>query len=486
MNSRVKSSMKSTARSATVALMAVSALVAAPLAGQTVDRTKQPAAGPAVAVHLPPIQRRTLSNGIPVAVFENHDLPIVSVQAVVDVDGLLDPPDRDGLVAVLQQMLPEGTTSRTADELAASFSDLGSVVRPTGFTTITSNVDSSLALMGDMLMHPSFPQASLDRIRANQIASLKRSAEQPAYIAQRVFANAVYGTGHPFERVRTEASLNAITRQDLLAFHDTYYHPQNVQIVMAGDITPAAAVAKLEKVFGGWAKGGKRVVHDIPPVKAASATTVYLFDRPGSPQSVLLAGEMGPPRDTPDYYALQVMNADLGGMFNSRLNLDLRERHAYTYGANSGYQFREAPMPSTFIASSAVTTAKTDSSVMDMMQDIRGMGGAQPITPAELTLARDNLTQSLPLRFEGISSQTEAVAGLLRDHLPLDYWNRFTGNIDRVTAGDVTAVANKYLDPAHMAVVVVGDRKQIEDKLRAANVAPVVVVDMQAKPVPTP
>ena len=462
-------------------------LVAAASAGaQGVDRTKQPPAGPAPTVHLPSMQRRTLSNGIPVVLFENHELPIVSVQAVVDVDGLLDPPGEEGLVAVLQQMLPEGTTTRTADQLAGAFSDLGSVVRPTGFTTLTSKVDSSLMLMGDMLMHPSFPEASLQRIRANQIAALRRSAEQPAYIAQRVFANAVYGTGHPFERVRTEASLNAITRQSLVAFHDAFYRPQNVQIVMAGDIKADAAVAKLEKVFGQWASGGKRAVHDVPPVKPAAPTTVYLYDRPGSPQSVLFAGEMGPPRDTPDYYALEVMNADIGGMFNSRLNLDLREKHAYTYGANSGFEFRPPPMPSTFIASSAVTTAKTDSAVMDMVQDIEGLRGAQPITPDELTLARDNLTESLPLRFEGISSQTAAVAGLLRDHLPLDYWDRYSSNVDRVNAADVTAVANKYIDPSHLAIVVGGDRKQVEDKLRAANVAPVVVVDMQAKPVPAP
>jgi predicted Zn-dependent peptidase len=466
---------------------ALALLVAAPLAGQgTVDRSKQPAAGPAVTVHFPTIERRTLSNGIGVAVFENHELPIVSVQAVVNADGLLDSPDKDGLVAVLQQMLSEGTMTRTADQLAAAFADLGNSVSAMGFTTITPNVDSSLMLMGDMLMHPAFPEASLDRIRANQISALKRAQEQPAYIAQRVFANAVYGTGHPFERVRTEASLNAITRQALLDFHDTYYRPQNVQIVIAGDIKPDVAVAKLEKVFGTWAKGGKKTEYDVPAVAAAAPTTIYLYNRPGSPQSVLMAGDMGPQRDNPDYYALLVMNADLGGMFDSRINLDLREKHAYTYGANSGYQFRRVPMPSTFTVSSSVTTAKTDSSVMDLMQDIRGIRGSQPVTPDELKLARDNLTLSLPLRFEGISAQAAAVAGLLRDQLPLDYWDHFGANVDRVTAADVTAAANKYLDPDHMAIVVVGDSSQVSAKLRAANIAPVEVVDMQAKPVTKP
>ena len=143
-------------------------------------------------------------------------------------------------------------------------------------------------------------------------------------------------------------------------------------------------------------------------------------------------------------------------------------------------------MPSTFIASAAVTTAKTDSSVMDMMQDIRGLRGPQPITEDELILARSNLTQSLPLRFEGVSAQAGAVADLFREHLPLDYWNHYNAHVDAVTGADVTAAANKYLDPEHMAIVVVGDRKQVETKLRAANVAPVVIVDMQARPVPVP
>ncbi len=460
---------------------------AAPLAAQgTLDRTRQPAPGPAVALHFPTIVRRTLSNGIGVAVFENHELPIVSVQAVVNVDGLLDPLDKDGLVAVLQQMLPEGTTTRTADQLAAAFADLGNNVSPTGFTTITPNVDRSLALMADMLMHPAFPQASLDRIRANQIAALKRAQENPSYIAQRVFANAVYGTGHPYERVRTEASLNAITRDALLQFHDTYYVPQNVQIVMAGDIKPDQAVAMLERTFGQWPRGGTLATYDVPPVPAGKATTIYLYNRPGSPQSVLMAGEMGPARDNPDYYALQVMNADLGGMFDSRLNLDLREKHAYTYGASSGYQFRRVPLQSTFTASAAVTAAKTDSSLMDMMSDIRGLRGAQPITPDELQLAHDNLTLSLPLRFEGISSQTAAVAGLLRDNLPLDYWDHYTDNVNRVTARDVTNAADKYVDPDHLSIVVVGDSAQVAGKLEAAHVAPVVDVDMQARPVAKP
>lgn len=476
-----------TSRYATYATSLLLLTAALPLAAQgTLDRTKQPAAGPAVAMHFPKIERRTLSNGIGVAVFENHELPIVSVQAVVNVDGLLDPADKDGLVAVLQQMLPEGTTTRTADQLAAAFADLGNNVSPTGFTTITPNVDSSLALMADMLMHPAFPQASLDRIRANQIAALKRAQENPSYIAQRVFANAVYGTGHPYERVRTEASLNAITRDALLQFHDTYYVPQNVQIVMAGDIKPDQAVAMLERAFGHWSRGGKVATYDVPAVPTGAATTIYLYNRPGSPQSVLMAGEMGPARNNPDYYSLQVMNADLGGMFDSRLNLDLREKHAYTYGANSSYQFRRVPLQSTFTAGAAVTMAKTDSSLMDMMNDIRGLRGTQPITPDELKLAHDNLTLSLPLRFEGISSQTAAVAGLLRDNLPLDYWDHYTANVERVSAGDVTAAADKYLDPDHLAIVVVGDGAQVEAKLKAANIAPVVMVDMQAKPIAKP
>ena len=467
---------------AALVLLGVAPHLTAQSTTTAMDRTKRPAAGPPVTLRMPKVQRRTLSNGIDVALMENHTLPVVVTQVVVEARGTLDPADKDGLVIVLQQMLSEGTTTRTADQLAEAFADLGNGVAPTFFTTVVQNVNRSLELMADMLMHPAFPQASLDRIRANEIANLKRTRDQPGYMAQRVFANAVYGEGHPYERVRTDQSLNAITRDDLVRFHDTYYRPQNVKIVMAGDITAADAVARLEKSFGTWARGGKTTVYNIPPAKPSAATTIYLFDRPNAPQSIFMVGQTGPSRDTPDYFSIDLMNTSLGGIFNSRINMNLREKHAYTYGANSFYQFRPAPEIGAFTASTQVVTPKTDSALIELMKELRDIRGSRPVTEAELTMARTSQTLSLPMQFETLNSLAGAVAGILRDKLPLDYYDHVSANMAKVTLADVAAAAHKYLDPDHMAIVVVGDRKQIEAKLRAANIAPVIIVDERAKP----
>ncbi len=451
-----------------------------------IDRSKRPTSGAPVTLRFPKVERRTLSNGIAVALLENHELPIASVQVIVEARGILDPSDKDGLAIVLGQMLSEGTTSMTADQLAEAFADLGNNVSPTFFTTVTANVDRSLALMADMLMHPAFPAKSLDRIRANEMASIKRLRDQPGYVATRVFNNAVYGTGHPYERVRTDESLTALTRDDLVGFHSTYYRPQNVTIVLAGDLKPKDALAKLETAFGGWPKGGKKTVYDIPAPKAAAATTIYLFDRPNSPQSVIYVGQVGPRRDSPDYYATELLNAGLGGIFNSRLNLNLREKHAYTYGANSGFTYRRAPEVGAFSASAQVVTPKTDSALIELVNELKEIRDARPITAAELELARASQTLSLPLRFEALNSMAGAVAGILRDNLPADYYDQFSAHMAKVSVADATDAARKYLDPAHMAIVVVGDRKLIEAALRATKIAPVVIVDEHAKPIVVP
>jgi len=306
---------------------------------QELDRTKRPPSGAPTTLRVPAIQMRTLKNGIKVAVLEQHELPVVSVRVVIDAQALLDPPGKEGVATLTSQMLAEGTTTRTADQLAEAFADLGNTVRPDGFSTVTANVDSSLVLLADMLLHPAFPQASLDRIRQNSLAALKRSKDQPTYLARRVFVNAVWGAGHPYERASTEQSLGAITRDDLVAFHGRYYRPQNVKVVVAGDITPAQAVAKIDKVLGKWPAGGFKSRYVIPPAKPMALGTVYLYDRPNSPQSVFVVGSTGPARNTPDFYAIDLMNTSLGGAFSSRLNLNLRETHSFTYGASSIFSY---------------------------------------------------------------------------------------------------------------------------------------------------
>jgi zinc protease len=450
---------------------------------QELDRTKRPPSGAPASPRVPAIQMRTLKNGIKVAVLEQHELPVVSVRVVIDAQALLDPTGKEGVATLTSQMLSEGTTTRTADQLAEAFADLGNTVRPDGFTTVKANVDSSLALLADMLLHPAFPQASLDRIRQNSIAALKRSKDQPNYLARRVFVNAVWGAGHPYQRTTTEQSLGAITRDDLVAFHGKYYRPQNVKIVVAGDITPAAAVAKLEAALGKWPAGGFRARYVIPPATPMAPGTVYLYDRPNSPQSVFIVGSAGPARNNPDYYAIDAMNTTLGGAFSSRLNLNLREAHSFTYGAGTVFSYRLTPQPGEFLASTSVATPKTDSALVELLKELRDIRGTRPMTAAELSFAKSGATKSLPLNFETVDQIAGAGALVLREGLPLDYFNTLSARYRAVTVQQANAAAKKYINPAKLAIVVVGDRKQIEAGLRAANVGPVVVVDENGKAV---
>jgi zinc protease len=452
------------------------------LSAQTDGHPPRPVAGPAPAVRIPKIQMRTLRNGIRIAVLEDHEFPVVTVSAQVVAPDLLDPPGKEGVASFTAQMLAEGTATRSADQIANASADLGTNVGATGFFTITRYFAASLELMADQLLHPAFPQESIDRLKANAIAGLERLKDQPAYLATRVLDNVVYGPGHPYARTPTKESYSAITRGDLVAFHHDYYRPRNTTFVVAGDVTPAQAVAALDRAFGQWEGGGKDGEVAPPAPAGPGATRIYLYDRPTSPQTALRVAEMGPPRDTKDYCALDMLNTLLGGVFNSRLNLTLREVHGYTYGAQSSWLYRPTPQPSTFAGGADVTASKTDSAVTDLVGELRAIRGTRPPTDSEVSFARRSKTLSLPLEFATVPQIAVAAATLLAYHLPLDYYDHVTANYERVTVADVRAAAAKYLDPDHMAIIVVGDRKLIEPALEAAHVAPIVTVDLQAKP----
>ncbi len=443
---------------------------------QTIDRTVAPAVPAQPALRVPAIQMRALRNGIRVAVLENHALPIVSVRVLVEASALLDPPGKEGEASLTARMLDEGTATMTADQLSEAAADLGNTVSPMGFFTITRNVERSLDLMADQLLHPAFPETALARDKANLVAALRRAKDSPDYVAGRVFADAVYGRGHPYARAESEQSLGGITRADLVAFHADYYRPRNVTFVVSGDMTPEAATAALDRVFGAWSGGGKSGEVSPPAPKVPAASAIYLYDRPNSPQSVLYVGQLGPRQDAPDHFALELGNTVLGGAFNSRLNLVLREEHGYTYGAESDFSFRKVPQPSTFTAGADVATPKTDSALVDLVALIREIRHQRPVSDSELAFAKATMVRSLPRAFATVEEVAGAAATLLENNLPLDYYDHLTARFEAVTPAQARAALAAHLDPAHQAIVVVGDRKVIEPGLRAAGIAPIRVV----------
>ncbi len=469
--------------SVALALISLAVLGPVTLAAQApIDRAKAPVVPAAKPLTFPEAQSRKLPNGIPVIVLEDHKSPVVSVVAIVDVPTRLEPAGKTGISAVLGSMLTEGTTSMTADQLSNAFADLGNRVLPTGFYTITPNVDRSIALMADQLMHPSFPDEALTRVKANQVVALTRAKENPYYLASRAFANVVYGQDHPYARAATEAEVKSLTRADIAAYYEKYYRPPNVTFVVGGDITPEQAVAKLSHAFGSWTAGEKATLAIAAP-KGVSSETIYIVDRPSSPQSVFYVGMLGPPRDASDFFATDLANTTLGGAFTSRVNLNLREDKHYTYGANSFFSYRRAPEPSTFIIETAVSTPKTDSSLVQIAKELADLRGARPVTPGELDFARGSATKGFPLEFETISERAGAIAGLIRQGLPLDYYNTVVQHYRAVTQSEEQQAAVQHMDPSKMAIVIVGDRKVIEPGIRAANIAPVVVIDENGNPV---
>lgn len=468
-------------RAVLAALVLLSA-TAGSLLAQGIDRSRRPAPAEQPPLTLPKIELHALTTGVPVAIMPDKRLPLVSVKAVIDIRLANDPADQTGLGELTLAMLREGTTHRTADEIADAAAALGMSVAPTGFFTITANLDSALALMAKELLEPAFPQEALDRLKVNLTANLKRWKESPAYLANTLFGNVLYGTEHPYARQQTEESIATITRDDVIAFYQSYIRPPNVRFVVVGDVSADDAVTRLNRVFGRWASGQSAKVA-IPVPAGPKHTAIYLYDRPGSPQSEIVAGTLGPRRDAPDYHAITIMNTVLGGAFSSRLNLNLREQHGYTYGASSYFEFRRVPEVGTVRASAAVQTAKTDSALIELMRELKEIRGARPITPTELSFAKASATKGLPLRFETVAQRAATVERLLIDSLPLDYYATLSANLAAVTLAQTRTAARAYLDPERLAIVVVGDRERIEPGLRAANVAPVVVVSLNGMPV---
>jgi predicted Zn-dependent peptidase len=343
--------------------------------------------------------------------------------------------------------------------------------------TPTAQLDSALALFADVALRPSFPASELERLRKERLTSLLQLRDRAPAIADRAFASTVFGAGHAYGRplTGTEASTRGLTRADLERLYRTYVRPNNSTLIVVGDVTPADVERRVQALFGGWARGA------VPTpaygrAAAVGTTAVYLIDKPGAAQSSFRIGTVGVARSTEDYFPLLVMNTILGGSFTSRLNQNLRETHGYTYGAGSGFAMRREAGP--FQASAEVVTAKTDSALVEFMKELRAI--RDTVLAAELEKAKRYLQLQLPGDFETTADIAGQLVPLVAYGLPLDYYNSYVQNIERVTQADVQRVAQRYVDPAKLAVVVVGDRKTIEPGLRALGVGPITVRELNA------
>ena len=451
------------------------AISAAP-AAQAPDRSKPPASGAAPALKLPAIQKRQLSNGLPVWLVEFHEVPVVQVNLLVMGGTADDPAGKFGVGSLMAAMLTEGAGSRSSLDIADAIDFLGADLSAAAAVNATSirlhvpvaRVADALPIMADVAQRPTFPAAELERLRQQRLTSLLQARDDPSTTAALAFSRVLYGGDHRFgtATMGTAGTIKGFTVQDLQSFYNATIRPDTSTLVVAGDITLDKAMPLLEASFGKWKPAS-------PAPKRPSLTNpgqpvtrvVYLVDKPNAPQSQIRIGWIGVSRDTPDYFPLIVMNTVLGGSFSSRLNLNLREKHGYTYGASSNFDMRLTAGP--FSAGAGVQTDKTTESLTEFFNELNGI--LKPVPPDELARAKNYVALRFPSSFESTSDMSRRLEDMILFKLPDDYYSNYVQNIQKVTAADVTRVAQKYIAPDKLAVVVVGDKKVIEPGIRGLN-----------------
>jgi zinc protease len=467
------------------ALLAVQSVAA----GQgTFDRTKPPELGPPPRVALPPIVTRQLPNGLKLLIVEQHELPLADFVLLVGSGSTADPAGKTGIANLTAQMLREGTITRKSLDIADQIAFLGINLSPTSswesstlsLHTPTAQLDSALALFADVALHPSFPANEFERIRKNRLTELLQLRDQGPAIANIAYPAIIYGSAHPYgvPLIGTEASVKSLTTADLQSYYQSNFKPNNATLIIVGDVNPDQIEQKINGLFGSWQHGDVLPLHYSEPPKSGT-TTIYLIDKPGAAQSSFRIGSVGVPRSTKDYFALTVMNTILGGSFSSRLNQNLREAKGYTYGAGSRFDMRRAAGP--FTASAEIVSAKTDSALLEFMKELNNI--RQSVPADELSRAKRYLQLQLPGNFETTQQIGAALVPVALYGLPLDYFNNYVQNVEGVTQADVARVAQQYINPGSLTVVIVGDRKTIEPALKSTNVGPIVIRDIAGQPI---
>ena len=439
------------------------------------DRSITPSPGPTPEFDFPDVEQRTLSNGLRLWIVERPGIPLVNVQLTIGAGAIADPVDRTGLASLTAAMLTEGTTSRSATEiadqiefLAASLSSVaGQETAGVNLVTLSSTLDEALGIFADVVINPAFDPSEWSRVQDQRLVALVQALDQPRTIATQEFSRVLYGDAHPLGRPTqgTPESVRAVSTADLRDFHSRYYVPGNAVLIVVGDITANRALGLMERHLGAWTGGEAPETQAVADPAAQPGTRVFLIDKPGAAQSEIRIGHVGVARTHPDYFPLLVMNSILGGQFTSRINLNLREDKGYTYGARSAFEMGLIAGP--FVASAGVQTAVTKESVEEFMRELVDIRSSRPATAEEVEFARRSLIRSQPLSVETNGQLAARVTEMVRYELPEDYFDDYAERVAAVTVADVNRVAREYLQPDAFAIVVVGDLAEIESGVRS-------------------
>ena len=436
----------------------------------SIDRSTPPQPGAPRPYHFPHVTRTTLANGLRVLVAENHNAPLVSLRALVRSGADHDVAELAGLASLTAELLDEGAGARDAIRLAEDIGVLGGTLGTgadwdasyVSLDVLSRNTEPTAEIFADVTSRATLPEDGLERARAERLTEILQQRDEPAAIAGKRFSNLLYGSGAYGNSITGSAeSVARITRADVQRFYGEHYIPNNSSVVVTGDISTEDAVALVEKSLGTWERRNEPPRPTVTP-RSVEANAIYVIDRPQAVQSEIRIGHLGVPRSCEDYFALSVMNSLLGGVFNSRINLNLRERHGYTYGARSAFAFRRQAGP--FVVAAPVRNEVTRESIEEVLAELRRIRTGD-VETRELDDTKNYLMGVFPATVQTASD----VAGRLIDMelygLPEDYFDRYRENIAAVGKEDVERVAQKYIDPDRSLIVIVGNAKQIREPL---------------------
>lgn len=432
---------------------------------------KAPVNPQTLRVVLPRPQEAALSNGLRVALLEDHKLPTFSLQLLLTGGGLADPADRRGLAMVTASLLREGTDQRSSRDIAEQLATLGasfsagaspsSGESSIAVTGLSEHADAILAIAADVIRNPAFPQSELEKYKSRFLSQLQHQRSTPGFLAQEEFMRAVYGEHPGSYIVPPEKVLQGLTRADLASYHKANYLPNNGILLAYGDFNLKDLLQKLERALGDWRKGEARTVA-LPALSPPAKSRVLLVDRPASVQTSLWLGGLGIERRSEDYFAVLVMNHILGGGPASRLFINLREDKGYTYGVYSS--FTGSRFPGVMLASTDVRTQVTEGALHELTAELKRIG-EEPVPEQELK----NAKRALIGRFALSLDSPQALIGNLATQkiygLPADYWDTYPQRVEAITANDIQRVARKYFDSSRLQIVAVGDGASVKKVL---------------------
>jgi zinc protease len=455
-------------------------------AGVPVDRSTPPPLEAPHELQLPTIEKEHLANGLHILLAERHEIPVVNFWLEVNSGFASDETVLPGTARLASSLLTGGTKRRTALEISEELQMLGAQLSSgcsldmatVYLTTLKATLDDALDIFADVILNPDFPEADFERQRQLQLAAIANEKVTPVQMALRALPPILYGKGHaygsPLTGSGTEESVQRIRRADVQNHHEIWFKPNNCTLIVVGDTTMAEVKPKLEALFAAWQAGDVPVKH-LSAVQPPCMSTIYLVDKPGAVHSVVLSGTIAPPPQVGEEVALETMNNIFGGTFSARLNMNLREEKHWSYGAGSVLYGAKAQRP--FIAYASVQGDKTADSIAEMLKELKGMLGAEPVTQDELDATKQQQILELPGEHETMNAVGGLLVDLLQQGLPLDFYETYVSRVTALTTGEITSAAKKVLDPAHTIWMVVGDRKELEPALKALNFGPIVPVE---------